>query len=68
MRKRCPFCKNMVRMRRDGTMYKHATEPQSGMVLRMVTDKNRCPGSQITIDHAKAFVADREKRTDLWAE
>lgn len=65
MKKKCPLCGWMTRMRRDGTFYKHATTPQNGMVLVEVTDVNRCTGSLLKPEHAAAIAADQAERTDL---
>ena len=64
MRKRCPLCNNMIRIRRDGTMYKHNTVPNTGMVLRPVTDALKCSGSSLSVENARKIAEDRAE----WAE
>ena len=53
IRKRCPFCGNMVRMRKSGTFYNHTKKANSGLVLHVVTTDNKCPGSRVTPETAR---------------
>jgi hypothetical protein len=45
MRRRCPFCKNMVRLKRDGTLYKHGRTFSKREWPTAAYGQNQCPGS-----------------------
>ena len=45
MRKRCPICKNMVRLKRDGTLYKHGRTYSTREWPNAAYGQNQCPGS-----------------------
>ena len=66
VKKKCPLCMNLIKMRNDGTYYDHAVRGHAvGMNLIAVTKTNRCFASHRTPEQAEKVFKDRVERTDL---
>jgi hypothetical protein len=54
IRRKCPYCKRPVRVRRDGKLYRHPREQTSDKSIRQWPSAaypgNVCPGSEKNID------------------
>jgi len=48
MRRTCPFCGNVIRLRNDGTFYNHTKGSQNMAFKTAVTITNKCVGSGLS--------------------